>query len=304
MPPTVSVVIPTYNRAHLIIETLESVFAQTYTDYEVIVVDDGSTDNTEEVLAPYRDRIRYIKQKNAGASVARNRGIVSAQGEYVTFLDSDDIWFPEKLEKQVRFFEQHNHCSFLCGAFCNTSQEPQKKISLYPSTTKMEFKDFVSVGYIATSSIMIKKDVFLTSGLFDPMYQIGEDRDLWIRISYCFECWYLDELFCNVRDHADSITKDYAKKIDDFRRHEVHSLRFRDIPEVSEEYRQKAANGYADYFYYFRVNGEYAKAAECCRLAATYSTSTVRKCILTCKYVILRFFPFVFRFYDSFKKTG
>ena len=101
MKPKVSVVIPTYNSSQFIVETLESVFAQTYKDYEIIVVDDGSTDNTKEVLQPYTSRIKYIYKENGGPASARNVGIKSAQGEYIAFLDSDDRWLPEKLEKHI-----------------------------------------------------------------------------------------------------------------------------------------------------------------------------------------------------------
>lgn len=100
--PTVSVVIPTYNRAKYVTETIDSVLSQSYTDYEIIVVDDGSTDNTREALAPYMDRIRYIHQQNSGVSAARNRGIKAARGKWIAFLDSDDIWLPEKLAVQIK----------------------------------------------------------------------------------------------------------------------------------------------------------------------------------------------------------
>jgi glycosyltransferase involved in cell wall biosynthesis len=103
--PKVSVIIPTYNSASYIIEAVESVLNQTYKDFEVIVVDDGSTDNTHTLLEPYLDRIMYRFQENRGESIARNEGIRIAQGEYITFLDSDDWWMPSKLERQVPLME-------------------------------------------------------------------------------------------------------------------------------------------------------------------------------------------------------
>ena len=102
--PTVSVVIPTYNYGRYICETIDSALAQTYKPLEVIVVDDGSTDDTRERLAAYSDRIRYILQKNSGPAAARNTGIVAAQGEFVALLDSDDLWLPEKVERQVALY--------------------------------------------------------------------------------------------------------------------------------------------------------------------------------------------------------
>src|SRR6185369_5886632 len=101
--PKVSVIIPAYNIASFIVETLESVFAQTFTDYEVIVVNDGSpdTENFEGALRPYLDRIVYLKEENGGASVARNAGLQAARGEFVAFLDGDDVWLPNYLEAQM-----------------------------------------------------------------------------------------------------------------------------------------------------------------------------------------------------------
>ena len=106
--PLVSVIIPTYNRAEIIEEAVDSVLAQDYKDFELIVVDDGSTDNTSEVLATYGDDIRVLYQENKGVSAARNRGISEAAGKLIAFLDSDDLWMPQKLTTQVEFF-RHFH---------------------------------------------------------------------------------------------------------------------------------------------------------------------------------------------------
>ena len=107
--PTVSVIIPTYNRAHLIDRSIQSVLNQTYQDFELIVVDDRSTDNTEDIIRQFREkdkRIKYIKHdKNKGGSAARNTRIKNSVGKYIVFQDSDDEWFPEKLEKQMKIFE-------------------------------------------------------------------------------------------------------------------------------------------------------------------------------------------------------
>lgn len=107
MKPHISVVIPTYNRAGFVAGALESVLAQTEDDYEVIVVDDGSTDNTQDVLKPYMDKIRYVRQNNAGVSSARNTGIQEAKGQWIAFLDSDDLWLPAKLNVHSAFIAAH-----------------------------------------------------------------------------------------------------------------------------------------------------------------------------------------------------
>src|SRR6185295_3370263 len=114
--PAISVVIPAYNVAPFINETLESVFAQTFTDYEVIVVNDGSpdTDDFEAVIKPHLGRIRYLRQENRGASVARNTGLQSARGEFVAFLDADDLWLPNYLEEQMKFISERG-CDLACA---------------------------------------------------------------------------------------------------------------------------------------------------------------------------------------------
>ncbi len=116
--PTVSVIIPTYNRRAYVQEAIDSVLAQTYTDYEIIVIDDGSTDGTGEALRErYGDKIIYEWQENQGLSAARNRGIESSRGQYIALLDSDDLWMPEKLERQVACLSQHPEVAMVARAY-------------------------------------------------------------------------------------------------------------------------------------------------------------------------------------------
>jgi glycosyltransferase involved in cell wall biosynthesis len=113
----VSIILPTYNRAQLICEAIDSILNQTYQDFQIIVVDDGSTDNTAEVLKSYIPKIRYIQQENKGPGDARNRGIEDAKGKYIAFLDSDDIWMDFKLEIQVDILERLTDVGFLFSDF-------------------------------------------------------------------------------------------------------------------------------------------------------------------------------------------
>jgi len=112
--PLISVIIPTFNSASFVADAVASALEQTYPPLEVIVIDDGSTDNTQEILAPHWNVIRYVKQPNAGAAAARNRGLDIAKGDWVAFLDSDDVWLPEKLEKQAACIQAHCDSALVC----------------------------------------------------------------------------------------------------------------------------------------------------------------------------------------------
>ena len=107
MTPLVSIILPTFNRSHIIDRAITSVFGQTYTNYELIVIDDGSTDDTQALIMGHGDKIHYIKQDNHGVSAARNAGIRVAKGDYIAFIDSDDAWHSEKLEAQISFFNEN-----------------------------------------------------------------------------------------------------------------------------------------------------------------------------------------------------
>jgi glycosyltransferase involved in cell wall biosynthesis len=211
--PTVSVVIPTYNRAKYVTETIDSVLSQSYTDYEIIVVNDGSTDNTREALAPYMDRIRYIHQKNSGVSAARNRGIKAARGKWIAFLDSDDIWVPEKLEKQIRvadctdviyfhrakwFVDNENDTVLLakCTGVCWPATD-SKGMVLDPILSVARAEPYM------TPALLCHRSCFDRVGFFEEMLTAGEDEDWLSRASVRCKFHYLSETLVNVRYHQD-----------------------------------------------------------------------------------------------------
>jgi glycosyltransferase involved in cell wall biosynthesis len=190
--PKVSVIIPAYNVAPYIGETLDSVFAQTFADYEVIVINDGSpdTEELERVLVGFIDRINYIEQENRGASAARNTGLRAARGEFVAFLDADDLWLPNYLDEQIRFTRERN-CDSVCAdaeVFSNDShQEKTYMESLMPDappTGDVTFIGLLSAEQsLITSGVVVRREQVLEVGLFDEALRNSQDFDLWLRMA-------------------------------------------------------------------------------------------------------------------------
>jgi glycosyltransferase involved in cell wall biosynthesis len=205
----VSVVIPTYNRAWGVKAAVDSVLAQDYKDFELIVVDDGSTDDTSEVLASYGDDIRVYFQENKGVSAARNRGIAEASGRFIAFLDSDDLWLPKKLSAQVEFFHQKPD-----ALICQTEEvwirngirvNPKKR---HQKPSGMIFEPSLELCLVSPSAVMIRRDMLESSGGFDENLPACEDYDLWLRISCRFPVYLIDTpLIIKRGGHDDQLSK-------------------------------------------------------------------------------------------------
>jgi glycosyltransferase involved in cell wall biosynthesis len=184
----VSVVIPTYNYGQFVTDAVESVLAQTYTPIEIIVVDDGSVDDTRSRLEPYGDRIRYIYQPNQGLPAARNTGILAARGELIAFLDSDDQWHPRKLELQMMYLARHPETGLV--ATTETTGADPKWIEVDDSTTipdqPVSVKELMIRSRFGSCGVLVRKKCFDTVGLFDVDLRSAEDRDMWIRIANKF----------------------------------------------------------------------------------------------------------------------
>lgn len=182
--PLISVIIPTYNRGWIIKEAIVSVLAQDYLNFELIVVDDGSTDNTHDILDSYHNNFLVLRQNNKGVSSARNRGLAAASGHFIAFLDSDDTWLPQKLSRQVDFF-QSNPDALICQTEeiwirNNVRVNPKKR---HKKPSGMIFEPSLSLCLVSPSAVMIKKNLFEEVGLFDETLPACEDYDLWLRIS-------------------------------------------------------------------------------------------------------------------------
>jgi len=188
----VSVVIPLYNKDKYILRTLESVFAQTCQDFEIVVVDDGSTDDGPLQVEALRDqRIRLIRQANAGVAEARNTGIRASQGEWVAFLDADDVWMPEHLKAQLEILERNPRVQWATGRYLrrlvNNAVVPIVEQAVFARQFDGELVQdgllLLPYGYLWTGVIMIRRSVFAEVGGFDPGLRTAEDLDLWLRIA-------------------------------------------------------------------------------------------------------------------------
>ncbi|MBN9662345.1 MAG: glycosyltransferase [Acidobacteria bacterium] len=190
--PLVSAIIPTYNRAKVVTDAIDSILHQTYGRVELIVVDDGSTDETQEVLGKYGDRIIVIRQENAGPSAARNRGIAAAHGEFVGFLDSDDVWLPTKLEKQVALLTKCDESvpCCLCNIMMNWSDGGRSSFDIawlsieQPEGIWTNVSEVVATRFVLLNQgVLIRRSALQRLGGFDESLRYLEDHDLTLRMS-------------------------------------------------------------------------------------------------------------------------
>ncbi len=228
--PLFSVIIPTYQRAHLIARALDSVFAQELDDQEVIVVDDGSTDNTDAVLRRYEPRIRLIRQANKGPGAARNAGARVATGKYIAFLDSDDLWFPWTLASYARIIADHAEPSIIAGQILSFADEAQLR-SVAPAPLKIErFADYFASShhnrYCGSGQMCVRRDLLLASGGFSERLIVAEDVDLVMRLGTAPGfVWVLSPAMIAYRQHPQSVTQRYVHSGYEGKIHLVHQER-------------------------------------------------------------------------------
>ncbi len=212
----VSVITPTYNRGEVLKETIQSVLNQTYHNFEYIIVDDGSTDNTKEIVQSFKDkRIKYINQQHVGTPASgRNNGIKNAKGEFIAFLDSDDIWFPQKLEIQLKEFQKNADILILATNGIIIPMRPYRKYLSLKKNLVVSFRHLIvnRVNPIMNSSVLIKRTAIEAIGLIDeePFIRASEDYDYWLRVLKYRDnsILVLKQILVKYRVHSFNITID------------------------------------------------------------------------------------------------
>lgn len=209
----ISVIIPVYNRERYIKQALDSVLAQTYANFEVIAIDDGSSDSSLAILNEYQrlhpDKIRVLVQKNAGPSVARNNGIMAARGEYIAFLDSDDYWAANKLEKQLALFEKHSNVAFVYSGYSlidemgNVFEERRPEPDFQGN---IHDKLWLEANIISGGTLLVQREKLMRIGLFDIDLRGAENLDLRLRLSAHGDVYFAEDLLYFYRIHRESLT--------------------------------------------------------------------------------------------------
>jgi len=235
--PSVSVIIPTYNRAGFVCEAIDSVLKQTFREFELIIVDDGSVDNTSEIVSSFDDaRVKYIRQENRGVSAARNTGVLHSSAPLIAFLDSDDLWFPKKLEAQVSFFESNRDVQI-----CQTEEiwirngrrvNPMDKHRKYSGWI---FRQCLPLCIVSPSAVMMRREAFDDLGGFDEGLPACEDYDLWLRAALRYPIHTLPDALIEKRGgHADQLSSGWGLD-----RYRVEALKKCLVdPKLTDEYRE------------------------------------------------------------------
>lgn len=215
----ISVIIPVYNGEKFIARAIETVLAQTYKAHEIIVINDGSRDKTEDVLKSFGEKIRFKTIKNGGVSNARNQGIQMATGDLVAFLDADDVWMPDKLEIQQGFFARYPNVGFCCCNYRVFYAYVQKEVEHFvvlkgrqvtydaPFSGKDALKLLLALNFVGTAStVIIKKEVLERVGVFNTSYKQAEDFELWLRVAQVTDYVIVSKVHVEKKTHETNLT--------------------------------------------------------------------------------------------------
>lgn len=225
MIPTITAIIPTYNRANYICEAIDSVLAQSHPLDEIIVIDDGSTDNTRELLDSYGNRIEYFSQCNRGPGAARNYGMRVAKGDFLAFLDSDDVWVPDKTRIQLQMFNNFPDLDIVFGDMANFSQDRDNNV---PEIKNRQIHDYCAAhsshiehildclvidNIIPTPTVIIRKSCISKIGFFDDRFTIAEDFDYWLRAARCCRFGFTNAVLIKRRRHGNNLVNNWPNRM-------------------------------------------------------------------------------------------
>jgi len=291
--PIVSVIIPTYNSANYIEETVQSVFAQIYTDYEVIVINDGSTDHTLDILEKYKDRLTVLTKSNGGPASARNEGIRESNGQFIAFLDADDIWKPNKLELQVAFMQQNRDIGYCyANAECFSVTKDGNRVhrrDLICSISGMVFREQFWSNFIVNSTVMVRRTCLDEIGLLDESKKLigAEDYDLWLRLNRKFALGNIAVILAEYRLREDSLVGESYEKA--FHKHVFIYNKFysqyKDTQErVSLTHNQAIGDLHLRYAYKNFISSQYYLAINKAVFSIRYTP--IRGAVATCLYAL------------------
>lgn len=216
--PRVSVVLPVYNGARYLAEAIESVLAQTYPHWEIVAVNDGSRDHSNEIVGRYLEsrRVKYIEQSNQGVARARNTGIAHSCGEFIALLDQDDVWLPDKLEKEVAFLDAHReaalvHARVSCIDGAGMPMSCKGWIYVGPDASGLCAEQLLSGNRIAPLTVVIRRSCLEQVGVFEPAFEPADDWQLWLRVAARFPLGFLDATVARYRVHDANESKNLLK---------------------------------------------------------------------------------------------
>jgi glycosyltransferase involved in cell wall biosynthesis len=248
----VSVIIPTYQNGSYVGQAIESVLSQTYKDFSIFVIDDGSTDITGEVLAKFLDKISIIRQTNQGPAAARNQGIKASNSEFIAFLDADDVWLPDKLERQIAMFSEDPTVALIFSntyIFHNGKDYPKTYFNLFSPASGMVYQELFVSDFIPTLTVVIRRSCLKATGYFDEKFFGPEDYDLWLRICQHYPISFIPEPLARYRIIEGQITSNKERLIKNLIL--VKEKALKDNPEAGYITKKMLDSGY--YNLYFRL---------------------------------------------------
>jgi len=267
--PKVSIAIPAYNASSFIEDALQSIFSQEFNDYEVLVVDDGSVDQTPSILKKYESKIRFFRKNNGGPASARNVAIKNSMGKYIAFLDADDLWKPQKLKLQVDYMDKDQSIGFShTNAECFSIDNEGKKVkrrNLVCDVQGFVFKDLFWSNFIVNSSVLVRHECLERVGLLDESRELigSEDYDLWLRLSRFYKLGCVSDILLEYRLHDQSLIGESYENA--FPLHvEIYKKFYQTFPDTKEkigmDYNEALGDLYLRYAYKNFMTNNFMKA--------------------------------------------